>query len=65
MEGVLYDFSCGLDPYLLNRNPKDFEYKRTLVDGAQWASQKKLKRPNQTGKGGHIGCSDSYNYNLY
>ena len=51
MEGVLYDFSCGLDPYLLNRDPKDFEYKRTLVDGAHWASQKKLKRPNQTGKG--------------
>ena len=33
IDGVLYDFSCGLDNYLLNREPKEFEFKRTLVDG--------------------------------
>lgn len=65
LKGVLYDFSCGLDPYLLNRDPREFEYKRILVDGAHWASQKQLKKPNQTGRGGHLGCSDSYNFNLY
>ena len=65
MNGVLYDFSCGLDNYLLNREPKEFEYKRTLLDGAHWSSQKKLRKPNQSGKGGHLGCSDSFNYNLH
>ena len=65
LEGVLYDYSCGLDPYLLNRDPREFEYKRILVDGAHWASRKKLTKSNQTGSGGHIGCSDSFNYNLY
>ena len=51
--------------YLLNRDPWEFEYMRTLVDGAHWASQKQLKKPNQTGRGGHLGCSDSFNFNLY
>ena len=27
--------------------------------------RKKLKKPDSTGAGGHIGCSDGYNYNLY
>lgn len=27
--------------------------------------QKKLKRPDRSGKGGHIGCSEGFNYNLY
>ena len=54
-----------MDNYLLNREPREFEYKRTLVDGDHWASQKKLRKPNQSGKGGHLGCSDSFNYNLY
>ena len=65
LEGIFYDYSCGLDPYTLNRDPLEFQYKRMLVDGAHWASQKKLKKPNQTGSGGHIGCSDSFNYNIY
>ena len=65
MDGVIYDFSCGLDNYILNREPLDFQYKRTLVDGAHWASQKKLSKPNQTGQGGHLGCANSFNFNLY
>jgi hypothetical protein len=27
--------------------------------------QKKLKRPDRSGKGGHIGCSEGFNYNRY
>ena len=30
-----------------------------------WLGQKRLKKPGQSGKGGHLGCSDGYNYNLY
>ena len=29
------------------------------------AGQKKLKRPNKSGKGGHLGCSEGYNFNIY
>ena len=65
LDGVLYDYACGMDSYLLNREPKQFEYMRTLVDGAHWAAMKKLSKPHQTGRGGHIGCADSFNYNLY
>ena len=50
---------------MLNRDPREFEYKRFLVDGCHWAAQKQLKKPNQAGHGGHIGCSDSFNYNVY
>ena len=30
-----------------------------------YQGQKKLKQPDRSGRGGHIGCSDGYNYNLY
>ena len=62
---IIINFSCGLDGYILNRDPRDYEYKRTLVDGAHWNSQKKLSKPNQSGRGGHIGCADSFNFNVY
>ena len=82
LKGVVFDFACGLDQYMLNREPVEFEYLRLLVDGAHWQvdiriiqcchleenlyqGQKKLKRPDRSGRGGHIGCSDGFNYNLY
>ena len=82
LKGVVFDFACGLDQYILNREPSEFEYLRLLVDGAHWQvdnrlydllieiqnfyqGQKKLKRPDRSGQGGHIGCSDGFNFNLY
>ena len=36
IEGVVFDNACNLDQYILNREPRDFEYLRCLVDGAHW-----------------------------
>lgn len=36
LQGVVFDFACGLDQYMLNREPVEFEYLRLLVDGAHW-----------------------------
>ena len=70
-KGFIFYYACGLDPYLLNhqrdhffREPRKFEYLRTLVDGAHWQGQKKLKRPDRSGRGGHLGCSEGFNFNL-
>ena len=49
--------------YTLNREPKQFETVRFLVDGSHWSSKKKDKRGG--GGGGHLGCATSYNFNLY
>ena len=84
LKGIIFDNACGLDRYILNREPREFEYLRCLVDGAHWQvyyfvcaqlhiinqqiiyqGQKKLKRPDRKGRGGHIGCSEGFNYNLY
>jgi hypothetical protein len=32
----VFDYACGLDQYILNREPREFEYLRLLVDGAHW-----------------------------
>ena len=29
---VVVDFACGLDQYILNREPREFEYLRLLVE---------------------------------
>ena len=66
LEGVIFDFACGLHRYALNREPLDFEYLRFLVDGSHWQNQKKLKKQdNRSKKGGHLGCSNAYNFNTY
>ena len=65
LKGVIFDHSCGLDTYILNREPREFEYLRCLVDGSHWNGQKKLRKPDNSGHGGHMGCSLGYNYNLY
>ena len=36
LKGVIFYHACGLDQYLLNREPREFEYLRCLVDGAHW-----------------------------
>ena len=65
MDGVLMDHACKFDAYMLNREAEPLEYLLTLVDGSHWNAQKKMKYPNSKGKGGHLGCSEGYNWNLY
>ena len=35
------------------------------VDGAHWQGQLKLKKADRSGRGGHLGCSLSYNSQEY
>ena len=48
LEGIIYDFACGLDPYILNREPREFEFIRTLVDGSHWQSHRTRKSSKKT-----------------
>ena len=65
VEGILMDHACLMDSYILNREADILEWKRLLVDGAHWRAMKKLKAHDSKGKGGHIGCSEGFNWNLY
>ncbi len=65
LHGVVEDFACGLHEYFLNREPEDVKNVLFLVDGSHWAGQKKLKKGDREGKGGHLGCSIGYNFNIY
>ena len=35
------------------------------MDGSHWQGQRKLKKPDYSGRGGHLGCSSGYNFNAY
>ena len=39
LHSVIFDHACGLDQYILNGEPREFEYLRCLVDGAHWQVQ--------------------------
>lgn len=65
LKGMLLDHACLLDTYAMNRDAKMLENKKVLVDGLHWNAQKKNKKSNSKGKGGHLGCSESFNWNLY
>ena len=66
LQGILIDHACLVDRYILNREAPMLEWKKLLVDGAHWRAQKKFKAHNpNTRRGGHIGCSESFNWNLY
>ena len=45
--------------------PREFEYLRCLVDGSHWQGQKKMRKADKSGRGGHLGCSEGFNFNLY
>ena len=36
LEGVIFNHACGLDAYILNREPREYEFLRCLVDGSHW-----------------------------
>ena len=65
LEGILLDHACLLDTYTMNRDAKILQYKKVLVDGCHWSSHKQNKKSNSKGKGGHLCCSDSFNWNVY
>ena len=64
LKGFLLDHACLMDSYIMNREAKMIEFKKVLVDGVHWNSHSKTKKASK-GKGGHVGCSDSFNWNLY
>ena len=53
LDGILVDHACIFEPYVLNRESK--LQVMVLVDVSHWAGQKKLKKPDKQGKGGHLG----------
>lgn len=76
LEGIVWDAACRLDEYVLNREAREFEYVRLLVDGMHFKSHKKQKKPTgrkgrtfraglDKNKGGHNGCSDGFDFNQY
>ena len=51
---LIFVFTKCKNKYL-NREPREFEYLRCLVDGSHWQGQKRLRKPDRSGKGGHLG----------
>ena len=50
-EGFVFDFGCNLQNYLLNREPREFGFKRVLVDSFHFQN--------------HNSCSSSYDASKY
>ena len=48
---MIFDHCCGLDTYILNREPRPFEFLRCLVDAAHYR--------------GHVGCPRGYDSQAY
>ena len=65
LQGVLIDHACLVDPYILNREADQMEWKLLLVDGAHWIEMKKLRKPDRSGKNGQIGWAFIFNYPIY
>ena len=65
LKGISMDHACLFDTFVMNRDAKILEHKKLLVDGLHWNAQKKNKKNEGRGKGGHLACSESYNWNLY
>ena len=42
--GIVFDFACGFNLFLLNWEPREWEFLRTWVDGSHWNGHKKLKK---------------------
>ena len=57
LKGIIEDFACGTGKMSIS--------KIFLVDGAHWNGQRKLKKADRSGGGGHLGCSSSYNSSEY
>ena len=51
LEGVIYDNGCTLSKYILNREAKQFQWMRTMVDGMHWNGHKKTRGGGKSPKG--------------
>ena len=51
LEGVVFDFGCNLHNFLINQEPRLFQFKRVLVDSFHFQN--------------HRGCSSSYDASKY
>ena len=65
LDGIIYDYACGLQRYALNREPVVFQYKRFLVDGCHFRGHSKKSKRKTANKSGHTGCSNSSNFMEY
>ncbi len=43
LEGVVYDNACTLSKYFLNREAKQFQFMRTLVDGMHFYGDRRTR----------------------
>ena len=55
LKGILVDHACIFEPYVMNREASILTNTLVMVDGAHWSGQKKLKKFDKRGKGGHSG----------
>ena len=44
LKGIIYDNACNFHNYLLNREPREWQFLRCLVDGAHYRGHKKTKK---------------------
>ena len=60
LQAILFDNACNFNAYLLNREPRMYEYLRCLIDISHFHGHKKRKLNSNT-RMGHLGCSSSFN----
>ena len=67
LRGMIFNYACMLHQYILNREPAQFEPVQILVNRSHWQSMKKKinKTRLNSSSGGHTGCSEVYNSNMY
>ena len=55
---------CNLHSYMLNREPTEVKYLRTLIDTTHFKGHKKTQK-DKNGRCGHTGCSRGYDSASY
>ena len=58
------DNGCNLHSYMLNREPTEIKYLRTLIDTTHFKAHKKTSK-DKDGRCGHTGCSKGYDSASY
>ena len=61
----VYDSGCTLSKYILNGEAHKFQWLRVMVDACTGVAIKKLKLQDMPKRGGHLGCSEGFNSNLF
>ena len=55
LRGIIFDHACGLNQYIMNREPQRFQYLRTLVDGVHFCGHKRQRK----GQARKVGIQDA------